>query len=84
MFGIPNTLIFNRDIYGFASLLLWLSFFNFRIAYADARLIIHLTDYLANDYSGAISEEGKVLSEGEYAEQIEFSQTALKEREVRS
>lgn len=48
-------------------------------AFADARLIIHLTDYLANDYAGAVSEESKILSEGEYAEQIEFAQTALKE-----
>jgi len=47
--------------------------------HADARLIIHLTDYLANDYAGAVSEEKKILSEGEYAEQVEFSQTALKE-----
>lgn len=48
-------------------------------SYADARLIIHLTDYLANDYAGAVSEESKVLSEVEYAEQVEFGQTALKE-----
>jgi high-affinity iron transporter len=60
-------------------LLAMLSLFQLSSAYADARLIIHLTDYLANDYAGAVSEDGKVLSEGEYAEQIEFSQTALKE-----
>jgi high-affinity iron transporter len=60
-------------------LLALITLFQFSIAYADSRLIIHLTDYLANDYSGAVSEDGKVLSEGEYAEQIEFSQTALKE-----
>lgn len=47
--------------------------------YADARLIIHLTDYLANDYAGAVSDDGKVLSEIEYAEQVEFGATALKE-----
>jgi high-affinity iron transporter len=52
--------------------------------YADARLIVHLTDYLANDYAGAVSEEEKVLSDGEYAEQIEFSQTALKEGKTNS
>jgi high-affinity iron transporter len=52
--------------------------------YADARLIVHLTDYLANDYAGAVSEDGKVLSDGEYAEQIEFSQTALKEGKTNS
>ncbi len=60
-------------------LLAILAFFQLSTAYGDARLIIHLTDYLANDYSGAVSEEGKVLSDGEYAEQIEFSQTALKD-----
>lgn len=51
----------------------------FSNAYADARLIIHLTDYLANDYAGAVAEDGKILSDGEYAEQVEFSQTVLKE-----
>lgn len=60
-------------------LLTIVALFHFSTAYGDARLIIHLTDYLANDYSGAVSEDGKVLSDGEYAEQIEFSQTALKE-----
>lgn len=57
----------------------FLLFFQMSNAHADARLIIHLSDYLANDYAGAVSEEGEILSEGEYAEQIEFSQTALKE-----
>lgn len=47
-------------------------------AYADSRLIIHLSDYLANDYAGAVSEEGEILSVGEYDEQVEFSQTALR------
>lgn len=55
--------------------------FSLSNAFADARLIIHLTDYLANDYAGAVSEEGKVLSDIEYAEQVEFSQTALREGE---
>jgi high-affinity iron transporter len=53
--------------------------FQLSSAHGDARLIIHLTDYLANDYSGAVSEEGKILSKGEYAEQVEFSRTALAE-----
>lgn len=56
-----------------------LVFFQISHVYADARLIIHLTDYLANDYSGAVSEDSKVLSEIEYAEQVEFGATALKE-----
>jgi len=49
------------------------------VAQANSRLIIHLSDYLANDYAGAVSNDGKVISEGEYAEQVEFAQTALKE-----
>ena len=57
------------------------TFVLFQISYAqaDARLIIHLNDYLANDYAGAVSEDGKILSDGEYAEQVEFSQTAMSE-----
>lgn len=46
---------------------------------ADPRLIIHLSDYLANDYSGAVNEEGKILSEVEYAEQVEFSKVVAAE-----
>lgn len=60
-------------------LLAILVFLQISNVYADARLIIHLTDYLANDYAGAVSNEGKVLSEVEYAEQVEFGATALKE-----
>lgn len=60
-------------------LLAILVFLQISNVYADARLIIHLTDYLANDYGGAVSKDGKVLSEIEYAEQVEFGATALKE-----
>jgi high-affinity iron transporter len=60
-------------------LLAILVFLQISNVYADSRLIIHLTDYLANDYGGAVSNEGKVLSEVEYAEQVEFGATALKE-----
>lgn len=37
------------------------------------RFAIHLLDYLAHDYGGAV-EHGKVISVGEYAEQKEFAQ----------
>jgi len=37
------------------------------------RFAIHLLDYLAHDYSGAV-EHGKVISVGEYEEQKEFAQ----------
>lgn len=49
-------------------------------AYSDtpARLVVQLLDYLAKDYSGAV-ENGVVKSEGEYAEQLEFSKTATTE-----
>src|SRR5262245_3314091 len=35
------------------------------------RLIVHLLDYLAQDYGGAVLG-GKVVNEGEYREQVEF------------
>lgn len=42
------------------------------------RLAVHLLDYLAKDYSGAVSAAGKVISKSEYAEQTEFAAQALK------
>lgn len=44
----------------------------------QARLVVHLLDYLAKDYTGAVGEDGQILSESEYAEQVEFAQTAAK------
>ena len=41
------------------------------------RLMVHLLDYLAKDYPGAISD-GVVLSEMEYAEQVEFANEVLR------
>ena len=35
-------------------------------------LVVHLLDYLAKDYGGAV-QNGKVVSEFEYAEQVEFA-----------
>lgn len=40
------------------------------------RLMVHLLDYLAVDYAGAV-KNGKILSETEYKEQTEFSKTVL-------
>lgn len=36
------------------------------------RALVHLLDYLASDYGGAV-QNGKVISEGEYQEQVEFA-----------
>lgn len=36
-----------------------------------AQLILHILDYVAVDYPGAV-QDGKVLDEGEYREQVEF------------
>lgn len=47
--------------------------------FTEPRLIIHLSDYLANDYAGAVSEDKKVISDSEYAEQIEFAKAISKE-----
>lgn len=41
------------------------------------RFIIHLLDYLAKDYGGAV-QNGKVISATEYDEQVEFSNRVLK------
>lgn len=35
-------------------------------------LVVHLLDYLAKDYAGAV-QNGKVVSEFEYKEQVEFA-----------
>lgn len=39
------------------------------------RLLVHLLDYVAKDYAGAVSD-GKVTNELEYREQVEFAQEA--------
>ena len=43
----------------------------------DVQTIWRLLDYIAVDYPGAV-EDGKVISEAEYAEMIEFSESAAK------
>lgn len=40
------------------------------------RMLLHLLGYLGSDYAGAV-QGGKVLNQGEYGEQVEFSRTAL-------
>jgi high-affinity iron transporter len=42
------------------------------------RFLVHLLDYLAKDYSGAISNDGKVISQSEYNEQVEFVENAVR------
>jgi high-affinity iron transporter len=41
-------------------------------ASGNSELVVHLLDYLAKDYGGAV-QSGKVISESEYAEQVEFA-----------
>jgi high-affinity iron transporter len=40
------------------------------------RVIVHLLDYLSQDYGGAVAG-GKVINQPEYQEQVEFSQSAI-------
>ncbi len=40
-----------------------------------ARFLVHLLDYLAKDYGYAV-QNGKIISQSEYDEQVEFSRTA--------
>lgn len=42
------------------------------------RFVVHLLDYLAKDYGGAVSNAGQILSQSEYDEQVEFAQSAVK------
>lgn len=44
---------------------------------SDPSLTVHLLDYLAKDYAGAV-KDGKVVSESEFAEQVEFAETVSK------
>ncbi len=41
-----------------------------------ARFTVHMLDYLAQDYSGAV-ENGKVTNQSEYQEQIEFAEQVI-------
>src|SRR5665213_1263792 len=45
-------------------------------ANSSPRFVVNLLDYVAADYSGAVSA-GKILSESEYKEQLEFVQSAF-------
>jgi high-affinity iron transporter len=44
---------------------------------ANPDIVVHLLDYLAKDYPGAV-KDGKILSASEYSEQLEFAGTVLK------
>lgn len=41
------------------------------------QFIVHLLDYLASDYGGAV-QHGKIISKNEYAEQMEFAESIHK------
>jgi high-affinity iron transporter len=43
---------------------------------SSTRLVVHLLDYLAKDYGGAV-EKGVIISAGEYAEQEEFAKIVV-------
>lgn len=51
------------------------------VAPADARQLWQLIDYVAVDYAGAV-EGGKVVSESEYAEMLDFTENAAKQLQV--
>lgn len=62
----------------FALLIAFLIFASFTITHAQdskasPELVVHLLDYLAKDYGGAV-QDGKVVSKSEYAEQVEFAE----------
>ena len=55
--------------------------FNLKEAFAaevkNPAIVVHLLDYLAKDYGGAVNN-GKVTSQSEYQEQVEFSEIVEK------
>jgi len=61
------------------TLLIGLSFAACSVVHADTkeespRVLVHLLDYLAKDYGGAVAS-GKVINQSEYDEQVEFGNT---------
>lgn len=55
----------------------FLALFSFNaFAEQSPRVIVHLLDYLSQDYGGAVAN-GKVIDKEEYEEQVEFSQSAI-------
>ena len=44
---------------------------------SNPSFIVHLLDYLAGDYGGAV-QNGKIVSKDEYSEQVEFIETVNK------
>lgn len=44
---------------------------------SSPELVVHLLDYLAKDYGGAV-QDGKVVSQSEYTEQVEFAAIVAK------
>jgi len=48
---------------------------------ADAKQLWQLIDYVAVDYSGAVAE-GQVISDGEYAEMLDFTENAEKQAQL--
>jgi len=45
---------------------------------SDPAMVIHLLNYLAKDYGGAV-QNGKIVSQSEYQEQVEFAEIIEKE-----
>ena len=48
---------------------------------ADARQLWQLIDYLAVDYGGAV-QNGRIVSDGEYAEMLDFTANAIKQAQT--
>jgi high-affinity iron transporter len=44
----------------------------------SSRVLIHTLNYLSQDYFGAVSKDGKIISESEYHEQKEFGEGAVR------
>jgi high-affinity iron transporter len=69
---------FTRLLGAFLLLLILISPLRASETASSPAFVVHLLDYLAQDYRGAVSG-GKVISASEYQEQVEFSRSALRD-----
>lgn len=58
----------------YSILVIFLSVFTLRASNDQVRMMVHLLDYIAVDYSAAV-QNGKIINQAEYKEMMEFART---------
>jgi len=59
-------------------LLFLLCYFSFAENGEQSRILVHTLNYISHDYQFAVTTDGKIASEDEYAEALEFSEASVK------